>query len=70
MKGQLQIQVHDKSMRKYLIQREIWTDPKIRRNRLDQLWNCIQSHGKEQTDGNHKGRSQPMAHQYETQSIL
>jgi hypothetical protein len=26
MKGQLQIQVHDKSIRKYLIQREIWTD--------------------------------------------
>jgi hypothetical protein len=26
MKGQLQIQVHDKSMRKYLTQREIWTD--------------------------------------------
>jgi hypothetical protein len=26
MKGQLQSQVHDKSMRKYLIQREIWTD--------------------------------------------
>jgi hypothetical protein len=26
MKGQLQSQVHDKSMRKYLIQGEIWTD--------------------------------------------
>jgi hypothetical protein len=26
MKGQLQSQVHDKSMRKYLIKREIWTD--------------------------------------------
>jgi hypothetical protein len=26
MKGQLQSQVHDKSMRKYLIQRKIWTD--------------------------------------------
>jgi hypothetical protein len=29
MKWQPQIQVHDKSMRKYLIQREIWTDRKF-----------------------------------------
>jgi hypothetical protein len=26
MKGKLQSQVHDKSMREYLIQKEIWTD--------------------------------------------
>jgi hypothetical protein len=29
MKGQLQRQVHDKSMRKYLTQREIWTDRQL-----------------------------------------
>jgi hypothetical protein len=29
MKGKLQSQVYDKSMRKYLIQREIWTDRKF-----------------------------------------
>jgi hypothetical protein len=44
--------------------------PTIRRNRLDQLWHCIQAHGKEKTNGNHKALSQPMAYKYETQSIL
>jgi hypothetical protein len=37
---------------------------------MDQLWHCIQAHGKEQTNGNRKGMSQPMSHKYKTQSII
>jgi hypothetical protein len=44
--------------------------PKIRRNRLAQLWHCVQAHGKEYKDVNHKGLPKPMAHKYETQPIL
>jgi hypothetical protein len=56
MKGQLQIQVHDPKRK--------MDRPTTQRNRLDQLWHCIQVHGKEQTDGNRKGLSQPMSHKY------